>query len=178
MSLSDEATTGRDDRAAARVPEDPYASDPARPVTSARRPWWRWLFLLPGLAAVAYGAIGLVTAGSRVPLGSWATWFVGSALLHDLVLAPVWIGLGWLAARVLPAPARGPAVVGAAVTGLLTLVAMPFVLAPGYNPDNPSFLPHEYGRNLLLINLAVLLLVALWGTVATRRHRSGPETDG
>ena len=48
---------GVDDRAAALVPGDPYASDPARPATSARGPWWRWLFLLPGLAAVGYGAL-------------------------------------------------------------------------------------------------------------------------
>ncbi|SFF13357.1 hypothetical protein [Blastococcus tunisiensis] len=174
MSLSDEALPGSDERAAARVPGDRYASDPTRPATSARGPWWRWLFLLPGLAAVGYGGYGLVTAGSRVPLDSWLTWFVGAALLHDLVIAPVWIGLGWLAARVLPAPARGPAVVAAAVTGVLTLVAMPFVLAPGYSPGNPSFLPREYGRNLLLIDLAVLLVAAVWATLATRRHRAGP----
>ena len=41
---------------------DPYASDP-RGRRRALRPWWRWLFLLPGLAAVAYGGHGLLTAG-------------------------------------------------------------------------------------------------------------------
>jgi hypothetical protein len=172
MSLSDEAATARDDRAAARVPGDPYASDPARPAASARRPWWRWLFLLPGLAAVAYGAYGLLTAGSRVPLGSWLTWFVGSALLHDLVIAPVWIGLGWLAARLLPSAARPAVVVGAVVTGVLTLVALPFVLGLGADPENPSFLPREYGRNLLLIDVAVLVVAAAWATIATRRARA------
>ncbi|TQN43628.1 hypothetical protein FHU33_3084 [Blastococcus colisei] len=171
MSLSGEALPGHDDRAAALVPDDPYASDPTRPATSGLRPWWRWLFVLPGLAATGYGVFGLVTAGSRVPLDSWLTWFVGSALLHDLVIAPIWIGLGWLAARLLPKPARPAAVVGAAVTGVLTLVAMPFVLGFGENPLNPSFLPREYGRNLLLINLGVLAVAAVWGTVATIRAR-------
>jgi hypothetical protein len=135
----------------------------------ARGPWWRWLFVLPGLAAVGYGAIGLLTAD--VPLDAWATWFVGSALLHDLVIAPVWIGLGWLAARVLPRPARPAAVVGALVAGVLTLVALPFALGFGADPDNPSFLPHHVGRNLLLIDLGVLAVAAVWGTVATVRAR-------
>jgi len=154
------------------VDADPYASDPARPATSARQPWWRWLFLLPGLGAVLYGVQGLLTAGSRVPLDSWLTWFVGSALLHDLVIAPVWIGLGWLAARFLPAAARSAAVVGGAVSGVLVLVALPFILSDGRDPANPSFLPQAYGRNLLLLVAAVLVVSAVWGAVATVRARS------
>jgi hypothetical protein len=171
MSLSAEAARGHDDRAAGRVPDDPYASDPGRPLASALRPWWRWLFLLPGLAAVLYGAHGLLTAGGRVPLGSWATWFVGGALVHDLVIAPVWIGLGWVAARVLPRPARPPVVVAAAVTGTLTLVALPFVLGHGADPMNPSFLPRAYGRNLLVVAGVVWLVAAGWAVLAARRVR-------
>ena len=107
-----------------------------------------------------------------MPLGSWLTWFVGSALLHDLVIAPIWIGLGWLAARLLPAAARPAAVVGAAVAGLLALIALPFVLGVGADPANPSFLPRDYGRNLLLVDVGVLVVAALWATVATLRARS------
>jgi hypothetical protein len=169
MSLADEAGRTTDDRAAGL--HDPYASDPRRPATSALTPWWRWLFVLPGLAAVGYGAHGLLTAGRRVPLDSWLTWFVGSALLHDLVLAPVWVGLGWLAARLLPRAARPAAVVGAAVTGVLTLVALPFVLGFGADPANDSFLPRAYGRDLLLVVLAVWVAAAGWAVVAVRRSR-------
>ena len=140
-----------------------------------RDPWWRWLFMVPGVGAVLYGIYGLLTAGSRVPLGSWLTWFVGSALLHDLVIAPVWIGLGWLAARLLPAAARPAIVVGAAVAGLLALIALPFVLGVGVDPANPSFLPRDYGRNLLLVDAGVLLVAALWATAATRYARSAPR---
>lgn len=178
MSLPAESARDGDDRAAGRVPADPYASDPHRPATSARGPWWRWLFVLPGLAALGYGIVGLLGAGDDVPLRSWLTWFVGSALLHDLVIAPVWIGLGWLAARLLPAPARPAAVAGAVVTGVLTLVAVPFVLGYGASPTEPSFLPREYGRNLLLIDAAVLLAAAVWGVVATRRARRHPAPHG
>ncbi|MBN1093418.1 hypothetical protein JKP75_13120 [Blastococcus sp. TML/M2B] len=131
--------------------------------------WWRWLLLLPGLAAVGYGASGLVA--TDVPLRAWATWFVGSALLHDLVLAPLWIGLGRLAVRLLPRPARPAAVVGGAVSGVLALVAFPFVLGYGADPGNPSFLPHDVGRNLLLLVAAVLAAAAVWGTAATVRAR-------
>jgi hypothetical protein len=167
--MSPAADAGREDDD--RVPGDPYAADPDRPATSALHPWWRWLFLLPGLLAVVHGGHGLLTAGRRVPLGSWATWFLGSALLHDLVVAPVWIGLGWLAARVLPPPARPPVVVAAAVTGVLTVVALPFVLGYGADPGNPSFLPRAYGRDLLLVAGVVWAVAAAWAVLAVRRAR-------
>jgi hypothetical protein len=153
------------------ISADPYASDPRRPATSALTPWWRWLFVLPGLGAVLYGVYGILTAGSRVPLDSWLTWFVGSALLHDLVIAPIWIGLGWIGARVLPRAARPAAVVGAAVAGVLTLIAVPFVFGDGADPLNPSFLPRDYGRNLLLLVAGVLTVAAIWGTTAALRAR-------
>ena len=177
MSLPAGAAREPDDRAAVLVPGDPYASDPARPATSAVRPWWRWLFVLPGLGAVGYGVHGLLTAGSRVPLGSWLTWFVGGALLADLVIVPIWMGLGWLAARVLPAAARPAAVVGVAVAGLLSLIALPFVLGVGADPANPSLLPRDYGRNLLLVDVGVLVVAALWATVATLRARPAATSD-
>ncbi|MGY1748394.1 hypothetical protein [Modestobacter sp. SYSU DS0511] len=171
MSIEGERSREHDPRAADRVPADPYAGDPDRPATSALRPWWRWLFIGPGLAAVLWGGWNLATAGSRIPLGSWATWFIGSALLHDLVIAPLWIGLGWLAARFLPAPARPPVVVTGVVSGVLTLVTLPFLLAPADGPANPSFLPRDLERNLLLLVVAVWLVAAAWAVVAVRRSR-------
>jgi hypothetical protein len=138
------------------------------------RPRWRWLFLVPGLAAAGYGLAGLLTAGPRVPLRSVLIWFAGSALLNDLLIAPIWIALGWLAHRVLPRPARAPAMIGLAVSGLVTLVALPFVLGYGADPGNPSFLPRDYGRNLVLVDLAVLVIAAAWATAATLRARRHP----
>jgi hypothetical protein len=178
MSIADEAGRTTDPRATGLVPDDPYAADPRRPATSALRPWWRWLFLLPGLAAVVYGAHGLLTAGRRVPLGSWLTWFIGSALLNDLVIAPVWIGLGWLSARLLPRAARPAVVVGVAVSGVLSLVALPFVLGRGADPANPSFLPRNYGLTLLVLVLVVWALTAVAALLAVRRARSVPRRPG
>ncbi|MPQ98531.1 hypothetical protein GB931_11500 [Modestobacter sp. I12A-02628] len=150
--------------------------DAARPVASALRgPWWRWLFLLPGLAAVAYGTVGLLGAGGRVPLLPWATWFVGSALVHDLLIAPLWMAGGWLVARFAPRAARPAVVTGALVSGVLVLVALPFVLGYGYEPTNPSFLPRGYGRNLLVLVAAVLAASVVWAVVAVRRAPSSPE---
>jgi hypothetical protein len=53
-----------------------------------------------------------------------------------LVITPIWIGLGLLAARFLAAAARPAVVVGGAVAGLLALVALPFVLGVGADQGN------------------------------------------
>ena len=58
------------------------------------------------------------------------------------------------------------------MAGVLALVALPFVLGVGADPANPSFLPRDYGRNLLLVDAGVLVIAALWAAVATRYARS------
>jgi hypothetical protein len=74
--------------------------------------------------------------------------------------------------------------VGAAVAGLLALIALPFVLGGRRRPGEPvvpapglSFLPRDYGRNLLLVDVGVLVVAATWATVATLRAGSAPATD-
>ncbi len=153
------------------APDPRWTSDDARPLLSARTPWWRWLFLVPGLLAVAFGGYGLWTSLSPTALGSWGIWFVGSALLHDLVVAPVWIALGWLAAKVLPRPARAPMVVGAALSGSISLVALPFVLGIGGDPGDTSFLPRDYGVTLAVVVGGVLAASAIWAAVRVQRAR-------
>lgn len=136
-------------------------------VPDSARPWWRWLFLLPGFAAVAWGAFGLL-GDDRVPLPAWLTWFVGSALVHDLLIAPLVIAVGAVLVRLLPRPARPPIVVGLVVSGFLALVALPFILDRTTSQE-PGFLPLDYGRNLLLLVAGVMAVAVLWAVVASVR---------
>ena len=148
-----------------------YASDERRPLRSALTPWWRWLFLVPGLAAVAVGGYGLWTSLSTTAQISWGIWFVGSALLHDLVIAPLWIGLGWVAAKVLPRPARAPVVVGAALSGSITLVALPFALGFGGDEGDTSFETRNFTVTLVVVVGVVLAVSAVWAAIRVQRAR-------
>jgi hypothetical protein len=146
-------------------------SDERRPLHSALTPWWRWLFLAPGLVAVAVGGYGLWTYLSTTAQISWGIWFVGSALLHDLVIAPLWIGLGWVAAKVLPRPARAPMVVGAAISGSITLVALPFALGFGGDAGDTSFETRDFTVTLLVVVAVVLAISAAWAALRVQRAR-------
>jgi hypothetical protein len=56
------------------------------------------------------------------------------------------------------------------VTGLLTAVALPVVLGFGRRPDNPSQLPLDYGRNLVLVLVLVWVAVAVLAFARNRRR--------
>lgn len=72
-------------------------------------------------------------AGVRLLAGDWlgvAGWFVGAALVHDLVLLPVYTGLDRLLVRTVAARRReraGYVRVPAALSGLLLLVWFPLI---------------------------------------------------
>ncbi|MBT2441992.1 hypothetical protein J7E93_18150 [Streptomyces sp. ISL-36] len=96
-------------------------------------------------------------------------WLVGALVLHDGVLAPLVLAVGFLVAA---GPARGVMRGALVVAGSLVLVTLPLLLRPG-PPPNPSALPLPYGRNLLLV-LGVVALVAA-SVVLVRRRRRGPD---
>jgi hypothetical protein len=119
-----------------------------------------------GLAAIGYGAYGWLFADGSKPVSQML--FLAAVLIgHDFVVLPLAIGAAALVARFAPARARRPALVALAISGAVTLVALPFVLGKGRIADNPSAFPQHYGRNLLLI-LAAVWLVA--GIVTVIRH--------
>jgi len=134
----------------------------------------RAVVALPGLAAAAYGLVLLLDLGPH-NLRETAIWLVGGVLVHDAVLAPaVLVGCA-IGARLLPAHARGPAVVGGIVLGTLTLVAVPVLGRFGAGPDNPTLLDRPYLAGWLVVaglTLAGVLLTTLWGA-RSREARSG-----
>jgi hypothetical protein len=127
-----------------------------------------------GLGLIGYGAYGLVTAPGTDP-GPQALAMLAFVLGHDLVLIPVATVGGLLALRVAPPWARAPAQAALLVTLALTVVAVPFLVKAGSFPENPSLLPLDYRRGLL-IAAGVTWLVAA-GVALGIRHRSRRRAD-
>ncbi|MEV4469798.1 NAD(P)/FAD-dependent oxidoreductase [Nonomuraea sp. NPDC049504] len=124
----------------------------------------RWLLYAAGAALILLGFAGLVKQSN--PVG-WAWWFGGAAVAHDAILVPLVLLAGWALRRV-----RWAVRAAAIVAGTVTLATLPTVLALGRRGDNPSILPLDYGRNLLLV-LAALALAALLPRLWTRTGRLG-----
>ncbi|WP_440073391.1 hypothetical protein [Streptosporangium sp. OZ121] len=115
-----------------------------------------------GIGLILLGFTGLLADADQTRPLSWALWFGGLVIAHDLLLVPLVLAAGLLVRR-MRWPYRAATVVGA----LITVVALPVVLGFGRRPGNPSLLPLDYGVNLLGV-LAVIAAGGLLADVFTR----------
>jgi hypothetical protein len=125
-----------------------------------------WITAAVGWAGIAWGVVGIFSHSLDTRPANLARFVVGGVLLHDLLVAPVAILAGVLVARRVPARARGPVQAALAISAIVALFAYPLVRAYGLAANNPTSLPHNYGRNLLV----VLGLVWLAAGVAILRN--------
>lgn len=148
---------------------EPVPDGPARP-----RGRWFWPCAVAGWALIAFGLRGVSQTARDTHPASFAVWFAGSALVHDLVLAPLVLAAGVLVARAVPALVRAW-VQGALVTSALVAAgSFPWVAGLGDRAGNASALPGSYGFGLAVV-LAVVWLAAAAGALrAVRRARRRP----
>ena len=95
---------------------------------------------------------------------------------HDLIVLPVAIAVGALLTRRLPAWARHWAQAGLAVSAIVAVVSVPLLLGVGRIADNPSRLPLNYPRGLLLV-LGAVWLVVLGGAAWSYRESHGRRSE-
>jgi hypothetical protein len=137
-------------------------------VTAQRR--WRLALGAVGVAAAGYGGWGLLTGGVATAPRDTGRWLLAGVLAHDLVLAPLVAGTGWLLGRTVPAAARGTVQGGLFVAGTVTLVAIPVLSGRG-GRSNPTTDPLDYPRNRLVVLAAVAVATAVLAAVRVRRAR-------
>ena len=119
-----------------------------------------WISAAVGWAVIGWGVFGIFSNSIDTRPANLAKFVVGGALLHDLLVAPVVILAGVLIGRAVPARARGPVQAALVVSGIVALFAWPLVRGYGLAINNPTSLPHNYGRNLLI------LLGLVWAAAA------------
>jgi hypothetical protein len=140
----------------------------------------RWMFAVAGVAALAWGGwLAWDFADARDAIQA-VFWFVGGPIVHDVVVAPV-VGIGGLAlARVVPAGWRVPVAVGAVLSGVLVLLAVPVLWRPFGVSTNPGLHDANYvlglGVALGVVWLGVLVSGAIGRIARNRAGRSDPGT--
>jgi hypothetical protein len=135
-----------------------------------------------GVPVMTYGVAGALDEAGRVHPPELARWVVGAALVHDAVLVPLVLAVGWVAHRVVPVRAWPAVRAGLVVSGCLALVAWPFVRGYGRSAGNPSLFPRNYATGLVSALVVVWAVVAVWlvlahhlGSTAAWFRRRGQE---
>jgi hypothetical protein len=125
-----------------------------------------------GVALMAVGVWRAVAERHDTHPSELARWVVAADLVHDLLVAPVVVAVGWLVGRVLPRTVRAPVRWALATTAVLCLVAWPYVRGYGRNPTIPSLLDRNYAVGLGVYVGSVWVVAAAWATVAALRARA------
>lgn len=133
----------------------------------------RYALAAAGIALIAFGAFRMLT---QVPLGSVilvVVWMIGIVIVHDGVLSPAVIAVGWVVARLVPPRARRFVQIALIVGALVTVIALPLILRRGSQPSSKALLLRDYGANLtvLLAIIATVSLAAYAVRVASDRRR-------
>ena len=130
-----------------------------------------WVTAVVGAAIVVFGIRGLFeTEPEGAP--SAVRWFVGGALVLDLIVVPLGALAGYVGKRVLP-PWAWPVVRAALLVSVaLVVFAGPLVLDKGGLPDNPTVRPRDYTTGLA-VALGVTWVVAAVALVARRTWDAG-----
>ena len=131
-----------------------------------------WTATAIGWLVIAYGIVGLLRA--NIDIVGFGAWFLGAAVVHDLLVAPVVFGVGWLLTRALPPPWRTPVKAATAVSAVLVVFVWPLVRGYGRSAALPSALPLDYVSNLIGALAVIWSLAVAWCAVrtvlATRRR--------
>ena len=146
--------------------------------------------LVIGWAVMGFGLWSALADSADARPTALVVHIVVFALAHDLLVAPLFVAGGWVLSRVLPSVMRGPVAGSVAASVVVVVFALPLIRRWGERPSNPSALPQDYGRNLVVL-LAVVWAVGLAvGVVRALRSRSvgrvgagpsgftGPEAAG
>ncbi len=185
------ATRNPSQRAAAghrpRLPATADLSQPGRraqyqvagPDRGALVKAWRIILAVAGVALAAFGIFRLVSETPLYSLVVLALWLAAALVLHDAILAPSVVGVGWLLRRFVPDRERRFVQVALIMIALVAVIAIPMIFLRGSQPAVKALLLRNYGANLILI-IGVIAVVSLllYAVRIARNRKRQPVQDG
>lgn len=121
-----------------------------------------WAAAIVGAALMGWGVFYFLDVtpdwDRRINFG---VWLVGLDLVHDLVLAPFVVAVGWAVARAVPPRWKAPTQSGLVLSGTVLLIAWLPLNNTAAGTNNPTIQPNDYGTATLV------LLAAIWTGMVT-----------
>lgn len=129
--------------------------------------------VLLGAVGVGFGLWGLwlMRDFTRDQLTSEAFWLAGGVVLHDAILAPVVVVVGYIASRVLPSHFRSSTATAFLVWGTLSIAFLPVLSGQGGKPGNDTILGRPYVLSWIVLTLVLVAYAVVAAMVRRRRVR-------
>ena len=127
----------------------------------------RLLIGAAGAGLLGYGIVRIFTDAKDTKPAALLRWLVGALLVHDLLIAPVVIGIGWLLARYVPPRARRYLQAGLICGGLVSAYGVLLIWRQGTVAPSLALLRQNYLRNLLIL-LGIVAVGCLIGYLVER----------
>jgi hypothetical protein len=139
---------------------------------------WRIGLATAGILLGLFGVFRLLTETPFTNLLWLLLWLVAAVAIHDGVLSPLVVGVGWVLAKTVPPRARRYLQGGLIAGGIITVVAVPMMLRQGVDPPAKALLLQDFRVNLgaLLGAVAIVSLLLYAVRVAGNRERR-PTVD-
>jgi hypothetical protein len=130
---------------------------------------WRIVLAVAGIALGAFGVFRLVTEIAPHSLLILVVWLVAALIIHDALLAPSVVGVGWLLRRFVPDRGRRYLQIALIMIALVTVIAVPMIFLRGSQPVAKALLLRNYGANLIMIiGIIAVLSLILYGVRVVR----------
>ena len=138
-----------------------------------------WVGLLIGGGVMAFGIRGVLMQSGATDPSALTSWVIGADLLHDLLIAPIAVAIGWGVNRAVPGRWRVPVQAGLIASAITLAIGWPGLRGYGRHlvPDNPSVQPLNYAKAVVTVLAIIWGVVALWlvlRTVVARRPTPTP----
>jgi hypothetical protein len=139
---------------------------------------WRIALSVAGILLILFGAVRLVTT---VPIGALvvlALWMIGAIVIHDGIIAPATVTIGWAIGKFIPPRARRYTQTFLIAGGLVTIIAIPLILRRGTQTASKALLQQNYAGNLtVLLGIIAALSLLAYTAHVTYDHRKNVTYD-
>lgn len=112
---------------------------------------WRIGLGSAGILLMLFGAFRLFTEIPVEDLVVLAVWLIGALVIHDGVLSPAVVAVGWAISRVTPPRGRRYLQAGLIMAALVTVIAIPMIYRRNSQPKSKAILQQNFGANLIVL---------------------------
>jgi len=133
-----------------------------------------WRIIL-AIAGIGLGAFGVFRLFSEIPTHNLlvlAVWLIAALVIHDAILAPSIVGVGWLLRRYVADRGRRYLQIALIMSALVTVIAVPMIFLRGSQPAAKALLLRNYGANLILVIAIIAVVTLIFYAVRVGRDRS------